>query len=110
MSADNERIVRHYMEDVLGVEAVIRDPALVRRRLAAYWDPEGDYYPVRKFPEARPCHSLDEITSFFTEFLGAWQNYDFELLEVRAIDDQRVLARGAMSAQGRESGLDVKGE
>ena len=26
-----------------------------------FWDPDADYYPVRKFPEARSCHGRDEI-------------------------------------------------
>ena len=37
-----------------------------------FWDPDGDYYPVRKFPEARPCHGRDEIGRFHAQFLSAW--------------------------------------
>ena len=33
----------------------------------AFWDPEGDYYPVRKFPESRPCHGIKEISCLKSE-------------------------------------------
>src|SRR5436190_20081801 len=108
MSSDNERIVGRYMDEIRGVDGVTHDPELMRRRLAAYWGSNGDYYPVREFPEARPCHSLEEIVAFFSDFLDAWKNYKFEMLEIRTIDAQRVLAYGEMSAQGRESGMDLK--
>jgi hypothetical protein len=28
--------------------------------IAEFFDPDVDYYPVRKFPEAQPCHGLEE--------------------------------------------------
>ena len=29
-----------------------------------FWESDGDYYPVRGFPEARPCHGREEIADF----------------------------------------------
>ena len=46
-------------------------------RIADFWEPDGDYYPVRKFPESRPCHGPDEIRSFMAEYESAWENYEF---------------------------------
>lgn len=110
MANANEEIARRYMEEVPRIAELGRDRGLMRERLERYWEPDGDYYPVRKFPEARPCHGLDAIAEFFAYFLGAWDQYEFEMLDVKAIDDQRVLSHGLMSAQGHESGLGVGGE
>ena len=45
MSRANVEIVRRYLE-----------PGGPPEGAAGFWEPDGDYYPVRKFPEARPCH------------------------------------------------------
>ena len=42
-------------------------------RVADFWDPDGDYYPVRKFPESRPCHGPDEVQRFMAEYGAAWE-------------------------------------
>ncbi len=36
--------------------------------IADVWDPNGDYYPVRKFPESRPRHGPDEVQRFMAEY------------------------------------------
>jgi hypothetical protein len=50
MSEENVEIVRRYLAE--GFESVSLEqlPAWVAR----FWDPDGDYYPVRTFPEAWP--------------------------------------------------------
>ena len=56
MSQENVEIVRRFYGEAL----VHRDPEW----LLDYWDPHGDYYPVEKFREARPCHGVEELASF----------------------------------------------
>jgi hypothetical protein len=77
---------------------------------AAFWDHDGDYYPVRKFPEARPCHGLDELARFITEYAEAWGDYSYELKEIRGLDDVRVLVHGRIRAVGRGSGMQLEGD
>jgi hypothetical protein len=77
--------------------------------MTEFWDSDGDYYPVRKFPEARPCHGREEIAKFFTEYRATWR-YRFVVLDAWAIADDRVLARGRISAEGRSSGAALEGE
>jgi len=62
MSQENIDLVREYAEQY-GQVAPKDTPQFAAR----FWDPDGDYYPVRKFPEARPCHGLDEIARFQAE-------------------------------------------
>jgi SnoaL-like domain len=66
-----------------------------------FWEPDGDYYPIRGFPEARPCHGRDEIVSFFAAFFPAWDDYRYAIKDARAIGDDRVLVHGEIRAQGR---------
>jgi len=53
MSQNNLEMVRRYSEDPPD-EAVTREGVL--KWMTEFWESDGDYYPVRKFPEARPCH------------------------------------------------------
>ena len=50
MSHENVEVVRRFYRR--GVFPI--DP----QRLLDDWDRHGDYYPVEKFPEARPCHGV----------------------------------------------------
>ena len=67
--------------------------------MAGFWEPDGDYYPVRKFPEARPCHGRDEIASFLTQILQAWGSYRYTNVDARAVGDDRVFLRMDTSRQ-----------
>src|SRR5207247_4769104 len=78
--------------------------------IAGYWEPDGDYYPVRKFPESRPCHGREEIEGFLSDYLAAWQRYEYDVKDVKAIGDDRVLARGRIMATGRESRVVLEGD
>jgi hypothetical protein len=69
-----------------------------------------DYYPVRGFPEARPCHGREEITGFLTEFCAAWEGYGYVLKDLRAIGDDRVFVHGRIKAEGRASGAKLEGD
>ena len=79
-------------------------------RIGDFWDSDGDYYPVRKFPESRPCHGPDEIKSFMAEFESAWENYEFLVKEAHAVGDDRVFLHGYIRAEGRESGAALEGD
>jgi SnoaL-like domain len=107
MSQENVQIARRYMERTdegkRGVEAI---EALVDE----FWEPDGDYYPIRRFPEARPCHGREEIVRFFTAFYPAWEDYQYVIKDARAIGDDRVLVHGEIRAEGRASGVALQGD
>jgi ketosteroid isomerase-like protein len=75
-----------------------------------HWESDADYYPVRKFPEAKPCHGREEIVRFVAEFGGAWERARIEVKDARAIGDDRVLVHARMSAAGRASGAALEGD
>jgi SnoaL-like domain len=75
-----------------------------------FWEPDGDYYPVRRFPEATPCHGRDEILSFLTDYLAAWENYSYSIKDVKAVADDRVFVHGRIRAEGRASGVGLEGD
>jgi SnoaL-like domain len=114
MSQQNVEVVRRYFEGTGGpLEGEsrwsdVKDyyPALA----AEFWESDGDYYPVRKFPEARPCHGRDEIVALLVEIRSAWEGYRFEVKDAIAISDDRVLIRGHMWTEGRASGLALEGD
>ena len=103
MSEENVEIVRHYLE---GVEVEQDTPA----RIAHYWEADGDYYPVRRFPEARPCHGRDEIASFLDDFLAVWESYSYAIKDVKRVADDRVFVHGRIRAEGRASGMSLEGD
>jgi hypothetical protein len=88
MSEENVEIARRYLASteagMLGGKAV---EALVKE----FWEPDGDWYPVRRFPEARPSHGREEIVRFLTAIYGAWKDYRYVIKDARAIGDDRFL-------------------
>src|SRR6266480_438002 len=66
MSQENVEIVRRYVEQYGEVA-----PKDTPRFTAEVWDPDGDYYQVRKFPEARPCHAATSYARFQAEYVVA---------------------------------------
>ncbi|MFL5866241.1 MAG: nuclear transport factor 2 family protein [Thermoleophilaceae bacterium] len=101
MSQENVEVVRRLMD-------IMRDRA--SERIADFWEPDGDYYPVRKFPESRPCHGPDEIQSFMAEYECAWKNYEFIVKEAHPVGDDRVFLHRYIRAEGRESGAALEGD
>jgi hypothetical protein len=79
MSQENAEIVGDYLKG--------------RYRTADIWDPNGDYYPVAKFPESRPCHGHKEIARFFRDFEQAWGTVEITVENSTPIGDDRVSAR-----------------
>ena len=78
--------------------------------VAELWDADADYYPVRKFPEARPCHGLQEVSQFLARYLEAYSRSEWAIRELIAVGDDRVLACENMSAEGRGSGINLEGD
>ena len=97
MSEENVQIARRYVE------------TLGPGRAAEFWEADGDYYPVRKFPGARPCHGREEIERFLVEMNEAWGSVRLVIESAKAIGDDRALVCARMEAQGRASGLALEG-
>jgi hypothetical protein len=87
-------------------------PEDVRMTAAEFWDVDAHYYPVRKLPEAQPCHSLEEITARLERLvrLETWSRFEWEVQEVVDVGDERALAHLTLHAEGRESGLNLEGD
>ena len=101
MSQENVEIVRRYFESAANPKGADR-----------FWEVDGDYYPVRKFPEARPCHGREEIVRFLTEFTSAWAagGYRNVIKNAYGVSDDRVLVQAHLSAEGRASGMALEGD
>jgi ketosteroid isomerase-like protein len=82
----------------------------LRAAFAECWDADADYYPVRKFPEARPCHGIEEIVRFFAQFEEGFFRAEFEVRSVIPAGDDRVLALTNMRVHGGGSGIDLEGD
>jgi hypothetical protein len=103
MSEENIEIARRYVEEHFPA------PEQLSEWVAGFWEVDGDYYPARKIPAARPCHGREEIEAFLTEFRAAWEGYRMVVKEARAIGDDRVLVHGLIRAEGRTSGMTLEG-
>jgi hypothetical protein len=104
MSRENAEAVR------CALERFPQDPDQLRAWLPDFWEPDADYYPVRKWPESRPCHGIEEIERFMARFIAAWDHWEMEALEVTAVGTTCVLARESVVAEGRGSGLALNGD
>jgi hypothetical protein len=104
VSAKNVEVVRRWLAALSG------SPAEARALAAEFWDADADYYPVRKFPEARPCHGLDEVLQFLARYVEAWSRYDYVIQELVEVGDDRVLACATLRAEGRGSGMRLEGD
>ncbi len=104
MSAGNVELVRRWLA------ALGASPEKALAGVAEFWDADVDYYPVRKFPEARPCHGLQEVSRFMAQFWEAFSFSDWGIRELRAVGDDRVLACAHLRAEGRGSGVRLEGD
>jgi SnoaL-like domain len=105
MSEENVELVLEHVERFGKLR-----PEDIPQHVARFWDPDSDFYPVRKFPEARPCHGREEIARFIAEFLNAWDNFEFVPKNSVAVGDDRVLAQTTLRGEGRESGMRLDGD
>jgi ketosteroid isomerase-like protein len=104
VSQENVEVVRRWLE------FWSTSPDQVPSGVARFFDADADYYPVPKFPEARPCHGQDEIAQFFVGFMGAWSRYEYAIRQLVEVGDDRVLVCGRVHAEGQGSGLILEGE
>ncbi len=104
MSEENVEIVRRWLE------GLPEDPEDFPAYVAELWESDGDYYPVRSFPEARPCHGREEIVRFIAELISAWSEYRYTVKNARSIGDGRVFAHGHLHATGLTSGVALEGD
>jgi SnoaL-like domain len=105
MSEENVEVVRRYLEEGPGSTEEHLAAAIARS-----WEPDGDYYPVRGIPEARPCHGPEEIVRFLTGWRSVWEGYRMRVKDAWAIADDRVLAHVQIQATGSTSGLALGGD
>jgi hypothetical protein len=114
MSQENVEIVRSYCEGTGGPLEGESRSAVAKEHFSAlvarFWEADGDWYPVRKFPEAGPCHGRDAIVALLAEIRAAWEGYRYVVKDARAIGDDRVLVYGRIWAEGRSSGLALEGD
>jgi hypothetical protein len=102
--AENVEVVRRFLA------ALSASPEEIRASVAEFWDADADYYPVRKFPEAQPCHGLEQVSRFLVRFREAWSRLDWAVQELFEIGDDRVLVCRSLRAEGRESGMKLEGD
>jgi len=105
MSQENVEIVRRFIGR-LGDLA----PSEMLRLASDFYEPDADFYPVRKFPEARPCHGVEEIARFLAEYRDAWDRYEFAVKRLAPVGDDRVFVHSVIRAEGRESGVKLEGD
>ena len=70
MSQENVEIVRRFIEKYGDA------PSDMQGLAADFFEPDADYYPVQKFPEARPCHGVEAIARFQVDYRDAWDRYE----------------------------------
>jgi hypothetical protein len=105
MSQENVEIVRRW---VAGFGHLT--PENMSQHVAESCDPDCDYYPARKFLEARPCHGSEQIARWNTEYLSAYARLELAIDRVIAVGDDRVLVCANMRAEGRGSGVNIEGD
>jgi hypothetical protein len=104
MSLENVEIVRRWST---AVGASLDE---VQAAVAEFCEPDVDYYPVGKFPEARPCHGLDELSRFLITVRESWSSYEWAIRELVEVGDERVLCRLSLRAEGRDSAMKLEGD
>jgi hypothetical protein len=104
MSQENVEVVRRWLA------ALSASPQEARAAIPEFWDDDVDYYPVRKFPEAQPCHNLEEFGQFLTRYMDAFSRNEWAIQEVIEVGDDRVLVCENLRAEGRGSGVKLEGD
>jgi ketosteroid isomerase-like protein len=109
VATENEDVVRRA---IVSITQAQRDASAddLRKIVAEFWDFDADYYPARKFPEAQPCHGLDEINQFFVRFREMWSSFEWVVREVIDVAGERALAHITLHAEGRQSGANLEGD
>lgn len=104
MSQENVEIARRWLA------TMSRGPEEALAALAEVAEAEAEYYPVRKFPEARPCHGLEQFAQFISDFSESYARIEWVIQKAYEVGDDRVMLWARMRAEGRASGMDVEGD
>ena len=104
MSQENVEVVRRWHTAITNI-----DPGGIAEVVAELWDADADYYPVRKWPEARPCHGQEAVTEFMSETAEALSRMENRVQWLIPLDDCRVLACAELRWEGRGSGISLEG-
>src|SRR3954449_11531030 len=99
MSQENVEVVRRWLA------ASGKGPVAVPAIIAEFCDANVDYYPVRKFSDAQPCHGRAELADFLARWVEAWSRVEWAVQELIEVGDDRVLVCGNLRAEGRGSGM-----
>jgi ketosteroid isomerase-like protein len=102
VSAENVELVRRWLRAI--------STSSTPDAGAGFWAADADYYPVRGFPESRPCHGVQQIVQFNLTFREAWSRYERAVRELIEVGDDRVLACTTLRADGRESGVRLESD
>src|SRR5262245_21026619 len=103
MSQENMEFVRRWLA---GAGA---GPDQARAAVAEFCDADIDYYPARKFPEAKPCHGVEEFSQFLAPWREMWSRFEYVFHELIEVGDDRVLACTTLRGEGRGSGVKPRG-
>ena len=71
--------------------------------LMGFYAPDVEVVP--DLPDARPLHRRDEFRSFLEEANSAWVDPRWKVVEIYAVDRDRVIFRGGWGGRGRSSGI-----
>jgi hypothetical protein len=104
---ENVAIVRRMTE---GVRSFWAGESSWMEAVGRFFDRDIDYYPVRKWPESRPCHGLEDLDRFFGAMSEGWGGMDWEVLAIEPVGDDRVLSSVNLRGAGRGSGLEISGD
>ena len=73
-----------------------------------YWvHPEVDFQAIGDGPSAGRWEGLDGMANSWREWLSAFQDFQVEAVEYRALDGERVLVVGRFGGRGRTSGVEI---
>jgi hypothetical protein len=101
----NIELVRRYVQDRRRLS-----PEAIPEWIQEFWDPDGSFDPVRRFPEARRCHGWAEIARFMRDFRAAYDHLELEIKDLFQVVPDGVLAHLVLSAEGRTSGVSLRGD
>jgi hypothetical protein len=104
MSQENVEVVRRWV----AIGSV--GPEEVRATVAEFCDADVDYYPFRKFSDARPCRGLEESSKFLAGWGEAWSRLEWAVHELIEVGDERVSVCASLRAEGRGSGVKLEGD
>jgi hypothetical protein len=104
MSQENVEIVRRFAVAMNG------DVASIEAAVAELFEEDSDYYPVRKFPDARPSHGREEFADWMTFFYEGFPRLNLEIRELFPVGDDRVLAWMNLRAEGRGGAIALSGD